>query len=64
MLSTVKQRPEYTFKHNQNLGRHGWLRLTPAYGVKLVEKILTSVEPEAIILDPFSGTGNYRTCGG
>lgn len=57
MLSTVKQRPEYTFKYNQNLGRHGWLRLTPAYGVKLVEKLLTSVEPDAIILDPFSGTG-------
>jgi len=57
MLSTVKQRPEYTFKYNQNLGRHGWLRLTPAYSVKLVEKLLTSVEPDAIILDPFSGTG-------
>jgi hypothetical protein len=57
MISTVKQRSEYTFKANRSLGRHGWLRLTPAYGVKLVENLLSSVDKEAIILDPFSGTG-------
>lgn len=56
MLATDKEKSEYTFKANQNLGRHGWLRLTPAYGVKLVEKLLTSVEKDEIILDPFSGT--------
>lgn len=56
MRSTIKQRSDYTFKANHNLGRHGWLRLTPAYGVKLVENLLSSVDPEAIILDPFSGT--------
>jgi len=57
MLSTVQQRSDYTFKANRRLERHGWLRLTPAYGVKLVEKLLASVKSEAIILDPFSGTG-------
>ena len=56
MLFTINQRADYTFKSNRSLGRHGWLRLTPAYGVKLVEKLLASVEREAIILDPFSGT--------
>lgn len=56
MRSTVSQRSDYTFKANRSLGRHGWLRLTPAYGVKLVENLLSSVDPEAIILDPFSGT--------
>jgi hypothetical protein len=56
MRSTVQQRSEYTFKANRSLGRHGWLRLTPAYGVKLVENLLSSVNTEAIILDPFSGT--------
>ena len=56
MRSTVQQRSEYTFKANRNLGRHGWLRLTPAYGVKVVENLLSSVDREAIILDPFSGT--------
>lgn len=56
MSSTIYQRSDYTFKANRNLGRHGWLRLTPAYGVKLVEKLLAFVEKESIILDPFSGT--------
>ena len=56
MRSTVKQRSDYTFKANRSLGRHGWLRLTPAYGVKLVESLLSSIDPESIILDPFSGT--------
>jgi D12 class N6 adenine-specific DNA methyltransferase len=56
MISTVSQRSDYTFKANRSLGRHGWLRLTPAYGVKLVENLLSSVDPKAIILDPFSGT--------
>lgn len=56
MRSTVQQRSDYTFKANRSLGRHGWLRLTPAYGVKLVENLLSSSDMEAIILDPFSGT--------
>ncbi|KAM3099799.1 DNA adenine methylase [Phormidesmis sp. 146-35] len=56
MTSTVPQRSDYTFKANRSLGRHGWLRLTPAYGVKLVESLLSSVDTGAIILDPFSGT--------
>lgn len=56
MRSPVQQRSEYTFKANRSLGRHGWLRLTPAYGVKLVENLLSSVDTGAIILDPFSGT--------
>ncbi|BCL37216.1 DNA adenine methylase [Nostoc sp. MS1] len=56
MLTTAKQKSEYTFKANRNLGRHGWLRLTPAYSVKLVEKLLICLEKDAIIADPFSGT--------
>lgn len=56
MLATIKQKSEYTFKANRSLGRHGWLRLTPAYGVKLVEKLLVYIAKDAIIIDPFSGT--------
>jgi DNA modification methylase len=55
-MLTTKQKSEYTFKANRSLGRHGWLRLTPAYGVKLVEKLLLCAEKGAIIVDPFSGT--------
>ncbi len=52
----VKQRADYTFKYNKKLGRHGWLRLTPAYSVKLVEEIINHIPEGAFILDPFSGT--------
>ena len=40
------------------MGRHGWLRLTPAYSVHLVEEILSDLDyiPQCV-LEPFSGTG-------
>lgn len=50
------QRSDYTFKFNKNLGRHGWLRLTPAYSVKLVSEMLETEMNSCRILDPFSGT--------
>ncbi len=53
----TKTKRELTFKHNQGLGRHGWLRLTPAYSVKVVQQIFTSLPPVFHVLDPFSGTG-------
>ncbi len=57
-LSIVKQFSEYTFKYNMSLGRHGWLRLTPAYSVHLVEKVLNLYKnKDLVVFDPFSGTG-------
>ena len=52
----ISQRADYTFKHNRSLGRHGWLRLTPAYSVKLVRELLEGMSSGNSILDPFSGT--------
>lgn len=54
----VKQNSQYTFKYNKKLGRHGWLRLTPAYSVKMVEHILNDLDytPQCLF-EPFSGTG-------
>ncbi len=52
----VTQRSDYTFKYNKKLGRHGWLRLTPAYSVKLVTEIIGNIPEDSFILDPFSGT--------
>ena len=58
----MKQRSDYTFKYNIKNGRHGWLRLTPAYSIKLVKEILKkdslfATECQAQnILDPFCGT--------
>jgi hypothetical protein len=60
VLSGVKtrQRADLTFKHNIMAGRHGWLRLTPAYSVKVVEDILQNcTSSKARVLEPFSGTG-------
>jgi len=52
----ITQRSDYTFKYNQKLDRHGWLRLTPAYSVKLVKEIINNIPEDSFILDPFSGT--------
>lgn len=56
MNMIIPQRSDYTFKHNKELGRHGWLRLTPAYSVKLVTEIIGNIPKDSFILDPFSGT--------
>ena len=53
----VRQRSDLTFKHNVNFGRHGWIRLTPAYSVRVVEDVLASSRRRGRVLDPFSGTG-------
>ncbi len=42
----LRQRAEYTHKYNAMHGRHGWLRLTPAYSVKIVDELL-SANPDA-----------------
>jgi len=54
----IKQNSDYTFKYNMVMGRHGWLRLTPAYSVKLVNEILNGYDCNNLnVFDPFSGTG-------
>ena len=53
-----RQNSHLTFKANVATGRHGWLRLTPAYSYRLVVKTLERSDIEArVVLDPFSGTG-------
>ncbi len=47
-----------THKANLKHTRYGWLRLTPAYSVHLVEDILDrDLSKDAVVLDPFCGTG-------
>jgi len=53
----VNRRAELTFKHNVKRGRHGWIRLTPAYSVQLVSEILEKNPTFKNVLEPFSGTG-------
>lgn len=51
-----RQRAHLTFRGNAKRGRHGWLRLTPAYSLHVVNEILAHTGPDELILDPFSGT--------
>ena len=57
-MSEYNQNSHYTFKYNKSMGRHGWLRLTPAYSLRIVEEIINSLDyiPNCV-LEPFSGTG-------
>lgn len=57
MLEDLRQCADYTHKFNTNSGRHGWLRLTPAYSVKIVESLIAEIKPPKRIFDPFCGTG-------
>lgn len=48
----------FTQKANLKHTRYGWLRLTPAYSLHLVQNILSIVKKdEMVVLDPFCGTG-------
>ncbi|MCC6965295.1 MAG: DNA adenine methylase [Nitrospira sp.] len=53
----LRQRSDYTHKFNAKTGRHGWLRLTPAYSVKIVEELIVGHAQAKRIFDPFCGTG-------
>ena len=53
----LRQRADYTHKFNTKTGRHGWLRLTPAYSLKVVEELVFDRDPARRIFDPFCGTG-------
>jgi len=52
----LRQRADYTHKHNLKTGRHGWLRLTPAYSVKVVEELVNDTVQPIRVYDPFCGT--------
>lgn len=51
------QRSDYTYKFNSKVGRHGWLRLTPAYSLKIVDELIVANGQAKRIFDPFCGTG-------
>ena len=66
----LRQRSDYTHKFNTKTGRHGWLRLTPAYSLKIVEELISAHGQSRRIFDPFCGTGTtvlsaaYHGCEG
>jgi len=52
----LRQRADYTHKYNLKTGRHGWLRLTPAYSVRVVEELMNHTQGHLRVFDPFCGT--------
>lgn len=54
---SLRQRSDYTYRFNAKTGRHGWLRLTPAYSLKVVEDLIACRPIIRRVLDPFCGTG-------
>ena len=64
LKTALTQRADYTQKHNAKTGRYGWLRLTPAYSLKIVNEILNAYDgvSEINVLDPFCGTGTTALC--
>jgi len=58
----ITRRADLTYQHNTMNGRHGWLRLTPAYSVKVVDDIIRSWPEDSKVLDPFSGTATTPLC--
>jgi SAM-dependent methyltransferase len=57
------RREQHTFRGNLASTRHGWLRLTPAYSVRLVRELLATGAARTPVLDPFCGTGTtLLTC--
>ncbi len=57
LKNPFRHQKHLTFKGNQFNGRHGWLRLTPAYSLYLVQDLISNLSREDIVLDPFCGTG-------
>jgi hypothetical protein len=55
--AAARQNSYLTHRANADAGRHGWLRLTPAYSVRLVRERTAHLPPGAIVTDPFSGSG-------
>lgn len=56
MRQQTRQNAHFTHRANVGVGRHGWLRLTPAYSVRLVRAHVERLPGGSIVTDPFSGT--------
>ena len=56
-MNSQQQNSYLTHRANAGAGRHGWLRLTPAYSVRLVRERTRHLPTGAVVTDPFSGSG-------
>ncbi len=56
-MNPHRRNSHLTHQANTAAGRHGWLRLTPAYSVRLVRERTRDLPAGAVVTDPFSGSG-------
>lgn len=56
-MTAGQRNPHLTHRANVAAGRHGWLRLTPAYSVALVRDRIGHLPAGSVVTDPFSGSG-------
>lgn len=60
MATEIKALPRFdhlTYRGNSKHSRYGWLRLTPAFSVHLIQGNVRGLPAGARVLDPFCGTG-------
>ncbi len=55
--TSIPRLDHLTYRGNSRDTRYGWLRLTPAFSVHLVQGFVQQVPRSARVLDPFCGTG-------
>jgi DNA modification methylase len=53
----IERHDHLTHRGNNKHTRYGWLRLTPAFSVHLIQDLVKALPPGANVLDPFCGTG-------
>lgn len=54
---TIERHDHLTHRGNSKHSRYGWLRLTPAFSVHLIQNLVKALPSGASVLDPFCGTG-------
>src|SRR5271155_3645187 len=60
----IERHDHLTHRGNSKHSRYGWLRLTPAFSVHLIQDLVKALPPGASVLDPFCGTGTTAlVCG-
>src|SRR5258708_1202142 len=53
----IERHDHLTHRGNSKHTRYGWLRLTPAFSVYLIQDLVKALPSGTNVLDPFCGTG-------
>jgi DNA modification methylase len=56
-VRAIERHDHLTHRGNRKHTRYGWLRLTPAFSIHLIQDLVKSLPEGSCVLDPFCGTG-------